>query len=181
MQSLLFRLTLKTVRLVLKLSNKKNRAVSVIIVAAVIIALTVSLVILIKNNPFSAKPESDDKTSSITEASVVFKTGSYKNDKTAIVFDEERFTVENTDTFVYSGTYEIDNYTLICHVKEYVFKGPEGNNNHTIADSEKWDIVLDISDNSTLKVKSVNIPDSETEAVITLYNLFQTDYTFSLQ
>lgn len=109
-------------------------------------------------------------------------TGTYTNKNTKLTFDETKFNIYLDENFSLNGSYEIvDNKIVVCNIAEYTFNDPEGIVKHDIDKNEKWAISFNIKNEKSLEVKEINLPDRETEIIITIFNLIATGDNFLLQ
>lgn len=104
----------------------------------------------------------------------LFLTGTYTNKNTKLTFDETKFNIYLDEGISLNGFYEIvDNKIVVCNISEYTFNGPECVEKYAIDKNEKWSISFNIKNEKSLEVKEINLPDSEVEIIITIFNLIE--------
>lgn len=109
-------------------------------------------------------------------------TGTYTNKSTKLTFDDEKFNIYLDANFSLNGSYEIiDKKIVVCNISEYTFDGPEDVVKHDIDKNEKWAVSFDIKNERTLEVKEINLPDSNAEIIIGVFNLIVVGDNFLLQ
>ena len=111
----------------------------------------------------------------------VSPTGTYTNKNTKLTFNDKKFNIYLDENFSLNGAYEIiDNKTVACNILEYTFNAPEGIEKHEIDKNENWSISFNIKNEKSLEVKEINLPDRESEIIITIFNLITTGDNFLL-
>lgn len=109
-------------------------------------------------------------------------TGTYTNKNTKLTFNDKKFNIYLDKNFSLNGSYEIvDNKIVVCNISDYTFNDPEGVVKHDIDKNEKWSISFNIKNEKSLEVKEINLPDRNTEIIITIFNLIATGDNFLLQ
>ena len=125
---------------------------------------------------------SSTSDSNVDTNELVSLTGTYTNKNTKLTFNDKKFNIFLDKNFSLNGSYEIvDNKIVVCNISEYTFNDPEGVVKHDIDKNEKWSISFNIKNEKSLEVKEINLPDRNTEIIITIFNLIATRDNFLLQ
>jgi len=108
--------------------------------------------------------------------------GEYTNKNTKLTFSDKNFDIYLDSNFSLNGSYDIiDNKIVVCNISDYTFNDTESVEKHNIDKDEKWSISFNIKNENSLEVKEINLPDRNTEIIITIFNLITTGDHFLLQ
>ena len=163
------------------MKNKKNSILFILlIISFIVIIVLVSLLIKLNNDKKNETKKLNELQSQL-EIINSFNTGEYESEKASVTFDKKNFTVDLGESFTLYGDYNTDGNLVNCNITEYTFNGSEEVKSHEIDKNEKWVINFEIINDNSIKVKNVDLPDNETEIIITIFNVFQTDEIFILK
>ncbi len=132
---------------------------------------------------YSSSTESKNESENVP-----FKYGTFKSGDVVIAFGNILNYQLFLDGFFINGKYEVSGNKVLCKIDTYSYYSSEGINFNAVPKDEDWTFNFDIKGENSLKVSDIQLPDSEKEIIIGIYNLMDnkefsrakdSDYTIS--
>ena len=152
---------------------------TILLFVAILVIIVVTFCIYIEKKDSNKQIENLEVNVVTDEALYLTKT--YTNESTKLTFDDEKFNIYLDEKFSLNGSCEmVDNTILVCNILEYTFNGPDGITKHDIDKNETWTISFDIKNEKTIEVNEINLPERNSEIIITIFNLIEIGDDFLL-
>lgn len=132
---------------------------------------------------YSSSTESKNESENFS-----FKYGTFKSGDVVIAFGNILNYHLYLDGYFINGKYEVSGNKVLCKIDTYSYYSSEGINFNAVPKGEDWTFTFDIKGENSLKVSDIQLPDSEKEIIIGIYNLMDnkefsrakdSDYTIS--